>query len=112
MWCSLDGDREDIGDEEVKLECSVMLQKENPDGLKDEECGRPVEDGNAGLCVYVRGRKGGRGGGREEEREGRREEGREGGGEGGRDGRREEGREGGGGREGRGGGGSEGRELR
>lgn len=37
-------------EEEVKLACCVMLQKELPEGVKDEECGRPVDDGNAGLC--------------------------------------------------------------
>ena len=45
----------------MKLECCVMLQKELPEGLKDEECGKQVSDGNAGLCEYVIGdRVGGR----------------------------------------------------
>ena len=30
--------------------CRVMLQKETPEGLKDEECGGDVMDGQAGLC--------------------------------------------------------------
>ena len=40
-----------VDGEEMKLSCSVMMQKELPEGLKDEECGRPVEKGHAGLCV-------------------------------------------------------------
>ena len=35
-----------------------MLQKELPEGLADEECGGQVENGHAGLCVYVRGGRG------------------------------------------------------
>ena len=34
-----------------KLTCNVMEQKELPDGLKDEPCGKAVEDGHAGLCL-------------------------------------------------------------
>ena len=30
--------------------CRVMLQKETPEGLKDEECGGEVVEGQAGLC--------------------------------------------------------------
>ena len=37
-------------DEEVKLACNLMLQKETPEGLIDEECGKDVEKGHAGLC--------------------------------------------------------------
>ena len=33
--------------------CRVLLQKETMEGLKDEECGRDVVDGHAGLCEYV-----------------------------------------------------------
>ena len=51
-------------DAEVKLECTVMLQKEQPEGLIDAECGTLVAKGHAGLCKYVgEGRRGGRGGG-------------------------------------------------
>ena len=32
------------------LKCCVLLQKETQEGLKDEECGRIVNDGHAGLC--------------------------------------------------------------
>lgn len=47
-------DGEEDGEEgEVKLECRVMLQKEMPEGLKDEECGKQVAEGQAGLCQYV-----------------------------------------------------------
>ncbi|XP_065915171.1 E3 ubiquitin-protein ligase RNF31-like [Dysidea avara] len=36
---------------EVQLECSVMLCRENRAGaLIDEECGKPVQSGHAGLC--------------------------------------------------------------
>ena len=41
-----------------------MLQKEQPEGLFDAECGKPVAKGHAGLCEYVEGREGGREGGR------------------------------------------------
>ena len=41
---------EDEKDEMVELKCCVMLQKENAEGLIDEECGKPVEVGHAGLC--------------------------------------------------------------
>ena len=37
-------------DEKVELKCCVMLQKELAEGLTDEECGRAVEEGHAGLC--------------------------------------------------------------
>ena len=36
--------------EDVHLQCRVMLQKEQPEGLKDEECGKDVKAGHAGLC--------------------------------------------------------------
>jgi E3 ubiquitin-protein ligase RNF31 len=39
-----------IDGEEIKLVCQVMLQKEGPDGLKDEECLNPAPVGMAGLC--------------------------------------------------------------
>ena len=35
---------------ELELKCIVMLQKETPDGLKDEECGSKVQEGHAGIC--------------------------------------------------------------
>ncbi len=39
------------GYDEVKpCGCKTMLQKETMEGLKDEECGRDVVDGHAGLC--------------------------------------------------------------
>ncbi len=39
------------GYDEVKPRgCRAMLQKETMEGLKDEECGRDVVDGHAGLC--------------------------------------------------------------
>ena len=34
----------------VELKCCVMLQKEVEEGLTEEECGRAVEEGHAGLC--------------------------------------------------------------
>ena len=34
----------------MELKCCVMLQKELAEGLTDEECGRAVEEGHAGLC--------------------------------------------------------------
>ena len=37
----------------VELACCVLLQKELVDGLVDEECGKAVPDGHAGLCVCV-----------------------------------------------------------
>ena len=39
--------------DETRLTCRVMEQKELSDGLSDEECGRPVQKGHAGLCQYV-----------------------------------------------------------
>lgn len=39
---------EENGD--IKLMCCVMLQKELPGGLKDEECGKDAIKGMAGLC--------------------------------------------------------------
>lgn len=39
-----------IDGEEIVLVCQVMLQKETPDGLKDEECLRSAPEGMAGLC--------------------------------------------------------------
>ena len=36
-----------------KVLCLVQEQKELPDGLKDDICGRIVPDGYAGLCRYV-----------------------------------------------------------
>ena len=41
------------GGEGVELKCRVMLQKELPDGLRDEECGVKATVGHAGLCMYV-----------------------------------------------------------
>ncbi len=39
------------GYDEVKpCGCKTMLQKETMEGLIDEECGRDVVDGHAGLC--------------------------------------------------------------
>ena len=73
-------------DAEVKLECTVMLQKEQPEGLIDAECGTLVAKGYAGLCKYVG--------------EGRREEGGGAARGGGRGGERRGGEVGGGGREG------------
>ena len=34
----------------VELKCCVPLQKEGVDGLVDEECGKDVLDGHAGIC--------------------------------------------------------------
>ena len=35
----------------VMLKCHVMLQKEGGENVKfDEECGKPVDEGHAGLC--------------------------------------------------------------
>ena len=34
----------------VELKCRVLLQKDLVDGLVDEECGREVKDGHAGIC--------------------------------------------------------------
>lgn len=34
----------------VELKCRVLLQKELVDGLVDEECGKDVQDGHAGIC--------------------------------------------------------------
>ncbi len=40
------------GDDEVKPRgCKAMLQKDTMEGLKDEECGKDVVDGQAGLCL-------------------------------------------------------------
>ena len=39
-----------IDEEEIVLVCQVMLQKETPDGLKDEACLRAAPVGMAGLC--------------------------------------------------------------
>lgn len=39
-----------IDEEEIVLVCQVMLQKETPDGLKDEECLKAAPVGMAGLC--------------------------------------------------------------
>ena len=36
----------------VALKCCVMLQKEGPEGLYDEECGAISPDKMAGLCEY------------------------------------------------------------
>ena len=33
--------------------CTVMEQKETPDGLKDEPCDREVQGNQAGLCEWV-----------------------------------------------------------
>ena len=41
------------GGEKVALHCRVMLQKEKPNGLTDEECGNPSPEGMAGLCTLV-----------------------------------------------------------
>ncbi len=39
-------------DDDVKPRgCRAMLQKETMEGLKDEECGKDVPDGHAGLCL-------------------------------------------------------------
>ena len=61
LLCPTIGDGEDVeGEEEegeddaaVELHCRVEEQKESVDGLKDEMCGRIVEEGHAGLCKYV-----------------------------------------------------------
>lgn len=34
----------------VQLTCCVMLQKEVPNGLVDEKCGKEAGKGMAGLC--------------------------------------------------------------
>ena len=39
-----------IDGEEIHLVCQVMLQKETPDGLRDEECLAAAPQGMAGLC--------------------------------------------------------------
>lgn len=39
-----------IDGEEIHLVCQVVLQKETPDGLKDEECLAAAPQGMAGLC--------------------------------------------------------------
>lgn len=36
-----------------QLRCSVLLQKETVDGLKDEACGKDAMEGCAGLCRYL-----------------------------------------------------------
>ena len=36
-----------------ELKCTVTEQKEMPDGLHDEPCGRICEEGFAGLCKSV-----------------------------------------------------------
>ena len=41
---------EEVDDADVELHCRVEEQKESVDGLKDEVCGRIVEEGHAGLC--------------------------------------------------------------
>ena len=38
------------GADEVQLMCCVMLQKEVPNGLVDEKCGKKSSKGMAGLC--------------------------------------------------------------
>ena len=51
-------ERQDRGDDvqpapgPVALKCCVMLQKEGPEGLYDEECGAVSPDKMAGLCEY------------------------------------------------------------
>lgn len=42
--------KEGKGEEKVELKCCVMLQKELAQGLVDEECGKDVPEGHAGLC--------------------------------------------------------------
>ncbi len=39
------------GDEVKPRGCKAMLQKDTMEGLKDEECGKDVVDGQAGLCL-------------------------------------------------------------
>ena len=34
----------------AKDRCAVLEQKETPDGLKDDVCGKAVEANQAGLC--------------------------------------------------------------
>ena len=51
----------------VNLTCGVMLQKEGPEGLYDEKCGKDCPDKMAGLCKLVGG--GERGGEVEREEE-------------------------------------------
>ena len=45
--------KEEVDDADLELHCRVMEQKKTVEGLKDEECGRIVEKGHAGLCRYV-----------------------------------------------------------
>ena len=37
-------------EEKLELRCIVMLQKETPEGLIDEECGQEVAEGHGGIC--------------------------------------------------------------
>lgn len=40
-----------IDGQEIEIVCQVMLQKETPDGLKDEECLKEAPPEMAGLCL-------------------------------------------------------------
>lgn len=52
LCCISVGDGELVAEPiSVVLKCHVMLQKEDgKNGKYDEECGRPVDEGHAGLC--------------------------------------------------------------
>jgi hypothetical protein len=42
-----------VPDQESGQTCPVMEQKEDPEGKRDEPCGREVQEDFAGLCTYV-----------------------------------------------------------
>ena len=42
-----------LNGEDPNQQCTVMEQKELPDGLRDEACGRAVLANHAGLCLWV-----------------------------------------------------------
>ena len=41
-----------VGGEDGPRVCRVLEQKETMNGLQDDECGAPCEDGHEGLCKY------------------------------------------------------------